>query len=128
LRQTREDEKELEENVLLNMKQLVFPSLERLKKSRLNKDQVNFVGSLESNLLDLTSPFVGKLSSKIFGLSPMEIRIASLVKDGKPNKEIAELLCLSKNTIMFHRKNIRTKFGLKKKGINLRSYLQALQE
>jgi PAS domain S-box-containing protein len=35
----------------------------------------------------------------------------------------AEILCLSKNTIMFHRYNIRCKLGLKNKKINLRSHL-----
>jgi len=41
----------------------------------------------------------------------------------KANKEIAELLCLSKNTILFHRHNIRSKLSLKNKKINLRSHL-----
>jgi DNA-binding CsgD family transcriptional regulator len=53
----------------------------------------------------------------------MEIKVANLVKEGKTNKEIAELLCLSKNTILFHRHNIRSKLGLKNKKINLRSHL-----
>ncbi|RLC03862.1 MAG: helix-turn-helix transcriptional regulator, partial [Deltaproteobacteria bacterium] len=46
-----------------------------------------------------------------------------LVKEGKTNKEIAELLFLSKNTILFHRYNIRTKLGLKNTKINLRTHL-----
>ena len=53
----------------------------------------------------------------------MEIRVANLVKEGQTNKETAEILCLSKNTIMFHRYNIRCKLGLKNKKINLRSHL-----
>ncbi|MGD8671442.1 MAG: hypothetical protein PVF31_15210 [Desulfobacterales bacterium] len=36
---------------------------------------------------------------------------------------MAELLCLSKNTILFHRHNIRGKLQLKNKKINLRSHL-----
>ena len=34
-----------------------------------------------------------------------------------------ELLCLSKNTILFHRYNIRQKLDLKNKKINLRTHL-----
>jgi len=58
----------------------------------------------------------------------MEIKVANLVKEGKTNKEIAELLYLSKNTILFHRYNIRTKLNLKNKKINLRSHLMSYAE
>ena len=58
----------------------------------------------------------------------MEIRIAHLVKEGLMNKEIAELLGTSLNTISSHRHAIRSKLGLKKKGVNLRSFLLSLEE
>ncbi|MGD1986284.1 MAG: helix-turn-helix transcriptional regulator, partial [Desulfobacterales bacterium] len=78
---------------------------------------------MESNLENIISPFISKLSSKYFNFTPMEIKVANLVKEGKTNNEIAELLCLSKNTILFHRHNIRGKLQLKNKKINLRSHL-----
>ena len=61
-------------------------------------------------------------------LTPTELKVADLVRDGRTSKEIASLLNLSYNTIMFHRHNIRGKLGLKKKKTNLRSYLRSLQE
>ena len=126
LKQREEDKKDLEENVLSNVKQLVSPHLERLKKSRLDADQRALVSILESNLDNIISPFVSKLSSKFLHLTPMEIRVANLVKEGKTNKDIAELLCLSKNTVLSHRFKIRSKLGLKNKKINLRSHLLSL--
>ena len=36
-------------------------------------------------------------------LIPVEIRVEVLLKEGKTNKEIAEVLLVSKNTILFHR-------------------------
>ncbi len=123
LKQREEDKKELGENVLSNVKELISPYLGRLKKSRLSTNQQMLVSILESNLSNMISPFISKLSSKFFGLTPMEIRVANLVREGQTNKEIAEILCLSKNTIMFHRYNIRCKLGLKNKKINLRSHL-----
>ena len=126
LKQREEDKKEFENNVVSNMKQLVFPHLEALKKTVLNEEQTTLVDLLESNLNKIISPFASKLSSEFISLSPKEIQIADLVKEGKTNKEIAGLLCLSKNTILFHRYNLRAKLGLRNKKINLRSYLQSL--
>jgi len=123
LKQREDDKKELGENVLTNVKELISPYLDRLKKSRMHTNQKTLVNILDSNLNNIISPFISKLSSKFFGLTPMEIRVANLVKEGQTNKEIAEILCLSKNTIMFHRYNIRCKLGLKNKKINLRSHL-----
>jgi PAS domain S-box-containing protein len=123
LTQREEDKKELAENVLTNVKELISPYIEKLKKSRVGTQQRTLLNILDSNLNNIISPFISKLSSKYFNLTPMEIRVANLVKEGKTNKEIAELLCLSKNTILFHRYNIRRKLGLKNQKINLRSHL-----
>jgi PAS domain S-box-containing protein len=123
LKQREDDKKELGENVLINVKELIAPYLDRLKKSRLNTNQETLVNILDSNLNNIISPFISKMSFRFFNLTPMEIKVANLVKEGKTNKEIADLLCLSKNTILFHRYNIRRKLQLKNKKINLRSHL-----
>ena len=116
------------ENILSNVKQLVIPYLNRLKKSPLNTDQSILVNTLETNLDNITSPLISKLSSSFLSLTPMEIRIAHFVKEGLMNKEIAEILGTSLNTISSHRYKLRSKLGLKNKGINLRSYLLSLDE
>ena len=123
LKQREDDKKELGENVLSNVNELIAPYIDRLKKSRLNTNQKTLIDILDSNLNNMISPFIIKLSFKYFNLTPMEIKVANLVKEGRTNKEIAELLCLSKNTILFHRHNIRRKLNLKNKKINLRSHL-----
>lgn len=57
-------------------------------------------------------------------LSSRELEIANLIKEGKTNKEIAQLLNLSVRTIEAHRYNMRDKVGLKnKRKRNLRSQL-----
>jgi PAS domain S-box-containing protein len=123
LKQREEDKNELGENVLSNVKELITPYIERLDKSRLNTNQKTLVDIMGSNLQNIISPFISKLSSRHFNFTPMEIKVANLIKEGRTNKEIAELLCLSKNTILFHRHNIRRKLKLTNKKINLRSHL-----
>ena len=86
-----------------------------------------YIGIIESNLNTIISALVPKLSSKYLGLTSKEIQVASLVKEGKTSKEIAELLNVSVRAVEFHRDNIRTKFGLKNKKVNLRSHLLSFE-
>lgn len=123
LKRREEDKAELEEKVLLNMKELVLPYLEKLKICRLDEKQKFYVNILESNLNEIISPFAHRLSSKFLNFTPTEIQVANLLQQRKTNKEIGELLYSSTRTIAFHRENIRKKLGLKNKKINLKSYL-----
>jgi PAS domain S-box-containing protein len=127
LKRRDEDKQELEEKVVTNVKELVLPYLQRLKESALNPQQTTIAAILESNLGEIVSPFVTRLSSKFVDLTPTELKVADLIRDGRTTKEIASLLNLSQNTILFHRHNIRGKLGLKKKKTNLRSYLRSIQ-
>ena len=126
LKRREEDKDELEEKVLFNMRELVAPCLEKLKKSRLDDKQKQYTNILESNLNDITSPFSQRLSSRYLKLTPTEIQVANLIKHGKTTKEIAEFLSLSSQTIEFHRKNIREKIGIKNKKANLRTRLLSI--
>ena len=127
LKKRDEDKTELEERMLFNVRELVIPYLDKLKKSGLNDRQKVFVDILDSTLNDVVSPFVRKLSPQYLKLTPSEIQMANLIKQGKTTKEIADLLNLATSTIDFHRDNIRKKVGIKNRKINLRTYLLSLQ-
>jgi PAS domain S-box-containing protein len=120
------DRRELEEKVLLNIRELVHPYLEKLKMSGLDENQMTYMNILEANLNEITLPFSQTLTSRFLGFTPKEIQIANLLRQGKTNKEIGRLLNSSPRTIAFHRENIRKKFGLKNKKANLKSYLLSL--
>jgi PAS domain S-box-containing protein len=117
---------ELEEKVLFNIKQLVEPYLEDIKNQGLKERQKHSVSILEANLDEIITSFSRRLSSKYFGLTPAEIRVANLVKHGKTTKEIAYALGLSGRTIESHRKNIRKKLMIRKKKENLRTRLLSI--
>ena len=123
LKRRDEDKTEFEEKVLYNVKELVVPYIERLKSDELDAKRRAYVSIIESNLNDIVSSFTRKLSSKYLGLTPTEIQIANLVKQGRTTKEIAEILNSSDRTVEFHRKNIRKKIGLVNRKVNLRSHL-----
>ncbi|MGD9366939.1 MAG: PAS domain S-box protein [Desulfobacteraceae bacterium] len=128
LKQRGEDRLELQESVLGNIKELVSPYLEQVKKTRLTTRQQTFLRIIESNLDSIVSPFINRLSSRFGSFTPTEIRVANLVKEGKTNKEIGDVMSISKNTVLYHRHNIRKKLKLTNTPINLRSYLLTLEE
>ncbi len=128
LKQRESDKGELEENLISNVRELVSPYLKRLKKTRINMDQASLVHILESNLDHIVSPFISRLSAKHYKLTPMEIKVANLIKAGRSSQEIADLLYVSKNTVLFHRYNIRRKLGLLNTKTNLATHLLSFDE
>jgi PAS domain S-box-containing protein len=126
LKKREEDKNDLEERVLTNVKQLVGHYLEKLKHSGLNGRQKTYVDIIEANLNEIVSPFLQRLSSNYLALTPAEVRVADLIKQGKTSKEIAELFNQSPRTIEFHRDNIRKKMGLKNRKSNLRTHLLSM--
>ncbi|HUV76990.1 MAG TPA: PAS domain S-box protein [Desulfobacterales bacterium] len=126
LKKRQEDKTEIEDNVMTNVKNLVAPYFEKIKKTKLDDQQEAFLSIIESNLNEITSPFTRRMSLKYLNLTPTEIRIANLIRYGSSSKKIAELMNVSPRTIDTHRKNIRRKIGLQGHRGNLRSYLLSL--
>ena len=128
LKQMEQKEKKDKENFLINIKQSIMPYLQQLEQTDISRGQQVLLDRLEKNINQIASPLISKLSSNYLNLTPMEIKVATLVRDGIVNKEIAQILNVSLNTITSHRYKIRTKLKLRNKSINLRSYLLSLEE
>ncbi|NPV03277.1 MAG: PAS domain S-box protein [Syntrophaceae bacterium] len=127
LKQRDQDQRDMEEKVLGNIKHLVIPYLAKLKTGRLGEQERSCVKVLESNLLSIMSPFSQRLSSKVLNLTPKELQVANLVKEGRTSKEIGELLGVSPATVALHRNRIRKKLAVTGKKLNLRTYLASLE-
>jgi PAS domain S-box-containing protein len=125
LKQREEDNIELEEKVMANVNELLFPYLEILKKCRIDNRGKAQVSIIDANLKNIISPFTHRLSSKYSGFTPREIQVANLIRQGKSTKDIAEYVGVSQSAINIYRNNIRSKLGIVSKKINLRSHLMS---
>lgn len=117
---------DMEDQILSNVRTLILPYLGALLTMHLSPDQRAQAEIAESNLRNLVSQFTRRLSAANLGLTPKELQIANLIRDGRTTKEIAELLRLSPRGVIFHRQNLRRKLDLKSNKVNLRSQLLAL--
>jgi DNA-binding CsgD family transcriptional regulator len=127
LRQRDEDRTRLEESVYNNVDRLVLPYIEKLLQGRLADKHRTLVEIADNNLRDIISPFLRTLSSLGLLLTPQEIEVANLVRNGRSSKEIADIMGLSVAGVDFHRKRLRQKLGLANTKKNLRSYLLTLE-
>ena len=129
LLKNRDTDKSTAQNALVReMNQEIAPFLLKLKKSVRDRKQIRLLGVLENNLQQLASSYgntnVGTLL--FWQLTPVEIQVASMIKQGLSTKDIATALSLSPETISVHRKHIRKKLGLNSKAANLRRHLTSL--
>jgi DNA-binding CsgD family transcriptional regulator len=128
LKQREEDRVEMENRILQNIKDLIVPYVAKLKDKNLKSGERTLIDIIDANLKDITSPLLRRLTTAKIILTPQEIQVAALVKEGKSSKEIADVLNVSPTTISFHRKNLRKKLGLDNTRKNLRAYLLSMAD
>lgn len=127
LRRREEDREELEQAVLANVRRRMVPTLDRLDGLCHGGEARALVGQLRQGLQELARPFCHRLSSVCQGLTPAEIQVAELIREGLGTKEIAARLGVCSSTIDTHRHHLRRKLGLKGRTEGLRAYLLALE-
>lgn len=115
----------LKQQLVTNVEQAVIPTLLRLKKSS-KPYQKRIFEMLEKDLREVVSPFIDTLRRDYAKLSPRELEVSRLIRNGMTSKEIAEALNLSLLTVYKYRDLIRRKLGLVNQGTNLRTHLRSL--
>ncbi|HBA53148.1 MAG TPA: PAS domain S-box protein [Syntrophorhabdus aromaticivorans] len=125
LGQREKDKEDLEQRFVSNVNELVLPYLEKLKKGRLEVLQRSTLHLIELNLKEILSPFRHNIRN--FNLTPRQMDIVNLIKQGRTTKEIAGLLNTTKDAIDKQRFIIRKKLGVNKDKVNLRSLLLSFQ-
>ena len=124
LQKREEDKRKVEELIVSNIKSLVYPYMEKMQNGSLSAKQHLLLSIIETHLNELLSPLLQNILQ--FNLTPKEIQVAAMVKDGKITKEIAEILGVETSSIDAHRNSIRKKLGLSR-NVNLQSKLQSLK-
>lgn len=119
----KKDEENLTENIICNVKNLVFPYITKLKNNKLKSEELTYLNIIETNLNEILSPFSRRLLSRVGRFTPKELLVVNLIKDGQKDKDTAAILNMSLDTVKTHRKNIRKKLGINNNKVNLHTYL-----
>ena len=127
LQKSTENRKDIEEEVFSTLKKMVAPYISKIKKAEINPDVTEYINTLEANLRHVASPFSRNLSFEYITLTPKEIQVANLVRDGRSTREISEALNMKMGTTEFYRNKIREKIGIRGKKIRLRTHLLSIR-
>jgi DNA-binding CsgD family transcriptional regulator len=124
LSRIEQEKQELRNDIGTNVEKVIQPILEALAV-QLGPTQRTYVEMLQKGLDEIASPFVSQLSSSYRSLTPTEIAIANMIKNGMRTKEIALARGVSEATINRQREMIRRKLRITNQDANLATFLQS---
>ncbi|MBC7355435.1 MAG: PAS domain-containing protein [Desulfomicrobiaceae bacterium] len=121
----READREAERRaVVANVQGRILPAVERLLGLDLPPRAQEAVQELVRAVHEAASPLTRRLMD--LGLTRAELRVAELVQAGLSIKETAQRLGVAQTTVESHRRSLRRKLGLSRRG-SLRAALAALE-
>ncbi len=124
LSRIEEEKNEIYRNIKTNVDKILMPILIAMSLE-LPHTQSKYIEMLRTNLEEITSQFVRHLSNIYHSLTPTEITICNMIRNGMRTKEIAQTRGVSAATINRHRENIRRKLKITNDEVNLATYLQS---
>lgn len=124
LARIEEEKQEIYKNMQANVEKVLMPILNALMLE-LPKVQRQYVEMLKTQLEEITSPFIKHLSHQYHSLTPSEVEICNMIRNGLRTKEIAEMRRVSIATINRHREHVRRKLKIANSDVNLTTYLQS---
>jgi DNA-binding NarL/FixJ family response regulator len=124
LARIEQEKQEIYRDIKMNVDKILMPIVHALS-SQLPPAQVKYMEMLQTNLEEITSQFISSLSLSYNSMTPTEIAICNMIKNGMRTKEIAEMRGVSEATINRHREKIRRKLKLTNQDINLATFLES---
>lgn len=108
-----------------NVNRVILPMLHIINE-KLHSDDRHLMKLLESALTDLLDPVASRLEQKHSNLSPREIEVCNMIKNGFSSKQVASILSVSVHTVNNQRRSIRKKLKIGDNQTNLETYLKSL--
>jgi len=124
LNQIEKEKQQIAIQTQSNVDRVVIPILNKLEE-KLQSENKTYLTLLRNSLSDITHPFINKMETRFSKLTPREIEICNMIKNGLSSKEIAATLCTSVGTVFNQRKTIRKKLGIANDAANLSSFLHS---
>lgn len=116
------EKKILAHQIQRNIDKLLLPLLRKVKAKAVAIEK-EYLELLEASIKELAGSF-GVMGPALNDLTPKEIKICNLIRNGLATKEIAKLLDISVLTIGTHRTRIRKKLKISSQKVNLAAHLQ----
>ena len=110
-------------DIQANVDKILMPILHAMALD-LPQTHRKYTELLRINLEEIASPFVSHLSKTYLSLTPTEVNICNMIRNGLRTKEIARIRGISVATVNRHREHIRKKLKISNSDINLMTYLQ----
>ncbi len=126
LSKIEEEKKEWNNSIAANVDKIIMPTIRNLD-GKIPPHLRQIVTLLKQQLDELTSPFANQLSRTYGELTPVEIEICNMIRNGLGTKEIARMRHVSTATIAKQRERIRKKLHVSGTTTNLGSYLRMLE-
>jgi DNA-binding CsgD family transcriptional regulator len=124
LSRIEQEKQEIHRDIKMNVDKILIPIIDTLGM-QLTPSYKKYIEMIRTNLQEITSPFISKLSFSYHSMTPTEIAICNMIRNGMRTKEIAEMRSVSEATINRHREKIRRKLKLTNQDVNLATFLQS---
>jgi DNA-binding NarL/FixJ family response regulator len=124
LHRLEEEKSEIRTSIVANIQKIIMPIVFELELAVTGR-QRSYVTLLRQSLQEIASPFLSELARSNLNLTPVEVAISTMIRNGLSTKEIAQLRSISIATVRRHRENILRKLGLRNQKRNLVTYLQS---
>ena len=105
----------------------IMPIVDNLRKKTKLDDFKAGLDILEAHLQTMAKEIMGEMNT-LAKLTPSEMQIATMIKNGLKSREIAERFYISMQTVKTHRRNIRKKLNIHVPSVSLTSYLRSIMD
>lgn len=99
LKSREAERRAVEEDMLINIKRYVMPYIELIESEKPTEKILAATAMLKKTLNDIVSPISKTIFAKYINLTPQEIKIAEMIRDGKSTKDIAVLLNIAPSSV-----------------------------